>query len=539
MRTRVALAVLATVSSVALVGADTYPRNPDIDIQHYTFKLTLTDASDDITGETTIEVRVTRAGVSELAVDLIGQSAERAGKGMAVGAVKEGDAALEFRHMDNRLAIRLAKPSEAGERRRITIAYRGVPADGLIISKNKHGERTFFADNFPDRARHWLPTLDHPSDKATCEFVITAPDRYRAIATGLKIEESDLPDGGRLTHWRTAVPVSTYNMVMGVARFAVQYADRADGVSIETWAYPQDRDAWFRAFAVTRRIVDFYAFRVGPYAYEKLANVQSRTRFGGMENAGNIFYSEKLGLERGAEGIAAHEIAHQWFGDAVTESDWNHAWLSEGFATYFTHLYHEFTYGRERLTDGIRRDRQSIAEYNRKNPDARIVDPRVPVSRVLSTYTYDKGGWVLHMLRRKVGDEKFWAGIRAYYREYRDRSALTEDFRDVMEEASGVDLDAFFRQWVFEPGHPKLGAAWSYDSTRKSLSLTVDQTQDGKSFAFVLDLGLTFADGTRQVKTVEVGGKSETFTIPLDTAPVAVALDPDVWLLAEMEIVRR
>jgi aminopeptidase N len=94
-----------------------------------------------------------------------------------------------------------------------------------------------------------------------------------------------------------------------------------DGVWIETWAYPQDRDAWFRAFAVTRRVAEFYAFRVGPYAYEKLASVESRTRFGGMENAGNIFYTEKLGVARGAEGIAAHEIAHQWFGDSVTESD--------------------------------------------------------------------------------------------------------------------------------------------------------------------------------------------------------------------------
>jgi aminopeptidase N len=431
--------------------------------------------------------------------------------------------------------IRLATPAAAGERRRITVTYRGTPADGLVISKNKHGERTFFADNFPDRARHWLPAVDHPSDKATCEFIVTAPDRYRVIATGLKIEESDLPEGGRRTHWRTAVPVSTYNMVVGVARFAVQYADRMDGVWIETWAYPQDRDAWFRAFAVTRRVAEFYAFRVGPYAYEKLANVESRTRFGGMENAGNIFYTEKLGVERGAEGIAAHEIAHQWFGDSVTESDWHHAWLSEGFATYFTHLYNEFTYGRERLTSGLQDDRRGVIEYARKNPDLRVVDPRVPENRVLSTYTYQKGGWVLHMLRRKVGDEKFWTGIREYYRTYRDGTALSEDLRDVMEAASGTELDGFFQQWLYEPGHPKLRLTWAYDTPAKVLSVTVDQTQPGKPFSIDLDLGITLADGARRIETIELAGPSRSVTIPLDAAPVAVAMDPDTWLLAEFE----
>ena len=535
MRTRLALVAWAVFWAGALTLADTYPRNPDIDVLHYVFAVTLSDASDEIAGEATLDVRVVRAGVAEFSVDLIGRSAEREGKGMTVEAVRDRGVVVPFQHAGDRVRIRLATPAAAGERRRMTVTYRGTPADGLVISKNKHGERTFFADNFPDRARHWLPAVDHPADKATCEFIITAPDRYRVIATGLKIEESDLPEGGRRTHWRTAVPVSTYNMVVGAARFAVQYADRMDGVSIETWAYPQDRDAWFRAFAVTRRVAEFYAFRVGPYAYEKLANVESRTRFGGMENAGNIFYTEKLGVERGAEGIAAHEIAHQWFGDSVTESDWHHAWLSEGFATYFTHLYNEFTYGRERLTSGLQDDRRGVIEYARKNPDLRVVDPRVPENRVLSTYTYQKGGWVLHMLRRKIGDEKFWAGIREYYKKYRNGTALSEDLRDVMEAASGAELAGFFQQWLYEPGHPKLRLTWAYDPPAKVLSVTVDQTQPGRPFSVDLDLGITLADGTRRIETIELAGPSRSVAIPLDAAPVAVAMDPDTWLLAEFD----
>ncbi len=539
MRTRLAVIACAVLAAGALAGADTYPRNADIDVQHYAFSLTLIDASDEIAGEAAIDVRFTRAGVAEFSLDLIGRAPGHAQTGMTIASVRDGAVAVPFEHAGDRLRIRLAAPPSAGERRRITVAYRGTPADGLVISKNRHGERTFFADNFPDRARHWLPTIDHPADKATCEFIVTAPDRYRVIATGLRVEESDLPEGGRRTHWRTAVPISTYNMVLGAARFAVRSVDRLDGVSIETWAYPQDRDGWFGAFAVARRIAAFFTFRVGPYAYEKLASVESRTRFGGMENAGNIFYTEKLNVDRGAEEIAAHEIAHQWFGNSVTEADWHHAWLSEGFATYFKHLYDEFTYGHERLAAGLQRDRRAVIDYARKHPDLRIVDPRLPENRVLSTYTYQKGGWVLHMLRRKIGDEKFWAGIREYYATYREGTALSEDLREVMEAVSGTELDGFFQQWLYEPAHPRLRLTWAYDAPAKVLSVTVDQTQPGRPFSVDLDLGLTFADGSSRVETIAIDGPSRSATIPLDTAPVGVALDPDTWLLAEFAGVGR
>jgi aminopeptidase N len=537
---RLTLAGLALVSSTALALADTYPRNPDIDVEHYLFRLTLTDASDEITGEATITVRCTRSGVTELAVDLVALSPERQKRGMAVDEVSEGGAPLEFVHANDRLIVRFRKPSERDERRVVTIVYHGVPADGLITSKNVHGDRTFFADNFADRARHWIPTIDHPSDKATCEFVVIAPDRYRVIATGARVEETDQPDGRRLTHWRTSVPVATYNMVIGVARFATQHVERVDGVPVETWVYPQDRNAGFFDFARAGRVLEFFSFRVGPYPYEKLASVQSRTRYGGMENAGNIFYGESLVTgTRGVENTETHEIAHQWFGDAVTESDWNHVWLSEGFATYFTHVFNEWTYGHDRMVEGLTRDRRAIVDFSRRNPDARVVDPRVPVSRILSPYTYEKGGWVLHMLRRLVGNERFWAGIRAYYREYRNRNALTEDFRRVMEEASGANLERFFQQWIYEPGHPRLRATWTYDGRDKVASVTVDQVQEGKPFAFSLDLGFTFPDGARQVETIDIDDRSRTVTIPLETPPTALSLDPDTWLLAETEIAKR
>ena len=356
-------------------------------------------------------MRFVRAGVTSFALDLTSPGA--GGTGMTVTEVTSGDRTLTFTHDAGRLRIALAAAPAAGAIESFTVVYHGRPGEGLSITTNGYGDRTVFADNFPDRARDWLPTVDHPSDKATCDFVVDAPADEQVVANGRLVEETDLAGGRRRTHWREAEPIATYLMVVGVAHFAVQYVDEMGDVPVETWVYPQDRDKGFFDFARTRRVLEFFSDRIGPYDYEKLANVESTTRYGGMENASNIFYTERAvtGTRR-VESTVVHEVAHQWFGDAVTESDWNHAWLSEGFATYFTHLFDEWAYGRDRLEAGMARDRDEVLEFADRNPDLRVVDDRVPIRKVLSPYTYEKGGWVLHMLRRRVGDEAFWAGIR-------------------------------------------------------------------------------------------------------------------------------
>jgi len=530
--------ILALLALPVPAGADPYPRQPGIDVQHYTFRLTLGDANDSIRGEATLDVRLVAEGISSVTLDLIGRGEDR--KGMVVTSVTRDGRPLAYVQSPDRLVIRLDAPSAAGERQQYTIVYEGVPADGLFIGRNRHGDRTFFADNFPDRARGWIPTVDHPSDKAACEFAVTAPSRYQVVASGRLIEETDLGGELTLTRWRESAPIATYLMVIGVARFAVAHLGRVEGVPVQTWVYPQDRDPGFFDFARAGRSLEFFSHRVGPYAYEKLANVQSTTRYGGMENAGNIFYGERAvtGARR-VEGTVVHEVAHQWFGDAVTESDWNHAWLSEGFATYFAHLFDEWAYGRERLVAGMVRDREAVARFRDANPDLRVVDRRVPIRQVLSPYTYQKGGWVLHMLRRMVGDAVFRTGVSAYYARYRNGNALSEDFARVMEEVSGRNLSRFFRQWLYEPGHPSLAVTWRYDAAAQAIDLAVDQTQDGPAFAFDLDVGVVGANGARRVATVSVAERRQTFTVPAAAEPASLELDPDAWLLFEGTVQRR
>ncbi|MCH7571570.1 MAG: M1 family peptidase [Planctomycetes bacterium] len=534
--------IMLLVTPISGAWADDYPRNPQIDVLHYVFELALNDENNVITGRTSIQVRFHEGGVSRFELDLIGGEFGPSGTGMTIESIQCEGQSLEFTHDKNRISLNLLSKTKVNESRTYVIEYSGIPADGLIISKNKHDERTFFGDNFPDRARHWLPTLDHPSDKATCEFIITVPNHYQTIASGLLIEETDLPGNLRLTHWEQIIPLSTYLMVIGVAHFAIQQVGEHNGAAIQTWVYAQDRDDGFHDFARAGRVMEFFEDYIGPYPYRKLANVQSKTRYGGMENAGNIFYSERfVDGDRSVENTMTHEIVHQWFGDSVTTDDWNHVWLSEGFATYLTHVFNEATFGRPRMVEGLLRDRTRVIEYQSRHPDLAIVDPAIPITGILSTNTYQKAGWVLHMLRREIGDEQFQDVIQEYYFRFRDDNTLTEDFQSVVEELTGRDFELFFRQWFYHPGVPSLKGDWSYDEWAKELTISIRQVQDGNLlYNLPLDIGVIDREGTvSQLETVRIETQEHAFVFKVDREPAEVKLDPNTWLLMQAEFKQR
>ena len=520
------------------VRADTYPKNLRVDIINYRFALELHDQDNRIAGTADVDLRFVAAGETSLRFDLTNQDTAT-GRGMTVSAVSADGASLAFTHRDNALTITLPRRFEPGQRLRLQIAYAGVPASGLKIANNKHGDRTFFSDNWPDKARNWLPTVDHPYDKATSEMVVTAPAHYQVISNGLLVEETDLPGGRRRTYWRQSVPIAPWLYVLGVARFAVQHVDTFQGKAIQTWVYAQDRDAGFYDFAVpTRDVLQFYSDKVGPFSYEKLANVQSNSVSGGMESASAIFYSEGSVVgDRNVRwrNVVIHEIAHQWFGNAVTESDWNDVWLSEGFATYFTLLYIEHAYGRDEFLSGLESSRQRILEFDKQRPDYRVVhDSLSDMSQVTTGQIYQKGAWILHMLRGIVGDEVFWTGIRSYYRAHQDGHATTADFRGEMERASGRDLRGFFDQWLTRGGLVRLDGDWAYSADAKSITIRLTQRDRARIFAMPLQVGVyTAGNSTPAITTVQLSDASHQLQIAAGQRPDRVVLDPNHLVLME------
>ena len=525
------MAITPLLLAGVLLSTDPYTRQPGIDAAHYAFQLALNDSTDQIEGTASVEIRFAQPGITSFWLDL---ASIVDGKGMSVSDVSSGGTSLRFEHQRDRLRITLGTSPELNGRRIFVVRYRGLPKSGLFIGKNKFNERVFMGLNWPDLARQWLPMIDHPSDKATSEFIVTAPSRYQVVANGLLVEETDIGDGRRRTHWRQSVPISSWLNAIGVAQFSVHHAGSVNGIPLQTWAYHQDSARGPASFELpARRAITFFSENVGPYPYEKLANVESAGMGGGTEHASVIFYGQTSVTERPATNLVAHEVAHQWFGDAVTESDWDEVWLSEGFATYFTLLYNEHYDGRDAFVAGLQRSRDQVFALEKRLPGKAVIHNNLAdMKDVLNNLIYQKGGWTLHMLRGLIGTNVFWEGIRDYYTTYRDRNTTTAEFRHIMESHSGRDLSWFFDQWLTRAGHPVLSGSWRYDEAAKRV--IIELAQAGDVYRLPLDIGVT-SEGSApmRVEQVELTQRQQTFSLAADKAPASVKLDPGTWVLME------
>ncbi len=521
------MSILACVFFTPVAGQDHHKRFEAIDVLNYRFEIDLNDTSDVIRGTTTMEI-LFKSDVNQFYLDLTNKNKE--GSGMVIGEMLEDGMKVQFVHLDDRIKVP-AFHSKKGDTRKYQIKYQGIPGDGLIISENKYGDRTFFGDNWPDRAHHWLPVVDHPSDKAVVEFLVHAPEHYGVVANGSIINE--LHEEERiLSHWQTTVPLPTKLMVIGVSPFAVQHMKSSSGIPVSSWVYPQNREEGFYDYSIATQSLDFFESYIAPYPYSKLANVQSKTVYGGMENASCIFYRETTVTgKQEHETLFAHEIAHQWFGDAVSELDWHHIWISEGFATYLTDLYLEHTHGREIFVSSMKDERDQVLRFSKRR-FAPIVDTTLMVSvRLLNANSYEKAGWVLHMLRREFGDELFRQCVRTFYEEFKFSNALTKDFQKVAESVSGKDLSFFFHQWFHQPGHPELSASWKKRGHK--IKISIRQHQEHFVFKFPLDIEIKNGKGDSFKEILTIDKPDQTFTIRSSFKPTEIILDPDTWLLFE------
>lgn len=522
---------------------------PTFDVQHYRFAIQLNDANDTVKGQAKVRIKFLK-DVSSFQLDLVKQKGmapgldgsnagsthvrdtkkiNGEGKGMLVSAITEDGKNVAFTQDAD--VININTTAATNSVHNYTIIYQGIPADGLIISTNKFGHRTFFGDNWPNRAHNWLPCADYPADKAQVDFLVTAPDHYSVVANGLKVEETVLPNHLKLTHWKETAQLPTKVMVIGVADFAIDHPGNAGTVPVYTYVFPENKDAGFKSYAMATGILQFYIKNVGPFAYGKLANVQSKTIFGGMENAGAIFYFENSTTTPDIEELMAHEIAHQWFGDAASEQNFGHVWLSEGFATYMTNLYLEHKYGPDTLKKREAEDRKTVLSFEKRRHTP-IVDTLVKSNymQLLNANSYQKGGWVLHMLRRKLGDAAFWKGIRNYYAKYNGGNAYTSGLQKIMEQASGKDLKQFFQQWLYTSGHPDLGISWKYDATKGTIEITVTQNQDN-----LYEAPLELSAGN-QLHTISLKDRITTASFKVTAKPADVKADPNVNLLGTFAV---
>ncbi|MFL5534593.1 MAG: M1 family metallopeptidase, partial [Gemmatimonadales bacterium] len=431
------LLLLQTASPLA-ARADTI--HPVHDALHYDITLVPSDTGNHVLAEVQTTWRLRSAEPVAMELD----SAMRVVRVLVDGKPNTRLSRTLYARSEGEIEVPHEKP--AGDTLTTRVRYHGQVRDGLIIGANQYGARTIFADNWPDRAHLWLASQDHPSDKATVAFHVQASVNDQVIANGVLEKIDTLAYGHVVWHYRMDRPIPVYTMVVGIGRMArVRLPDgncQQSCIPVTLLTYPE-----VSAYAVNdpfRRageILRYYSDLVGPFPYGSLAHVESSTRFGGMENSTAIFYDEKRYRKQNlGEPVVAHETAHQWFGDAVTEGDWHHLWLSEGFATYLAALWQAHVDGDSAFRAGMRRMADEV--FQSKEVGQPILDTTAKdLVGLLNSNNYQKGAWVLHQLRGLVGDSAFFSGLRRYYSTFRDSTAFSADFARIMSEAAGRDLE--------------------------------------------------------------------------------------------------
>jgi len=514
---------MRTVGSLlfaALLAGSAAGQQHPVNARLYAVSLTIPDTGSTIQATAVVFVRAFEYDTIVLSLE-----------GMHVDSVWRLDRGTPtpFRYDGHVITVPAGGQSPSG----IGITYHGAPQDGLIIGTNARGHRVAFADNWPERARYWIPTIDRPGDKALVSFKVTTPASWRVVSNG----RAAAPD-----NWVESHPIPTYTMVIGAGEFTVSkhrpVINGRDTIPIEVWTYPEDSAfADSVPFRRATEIVEVMQRLIAPFPYEKLAHVQSSTKFGGMENSSAIFYAEKPYVERKMrEGVVRHETAHQWFGDAVTERDWPDIWLSEGFATYFDGVIGAALDGDSVLVNAMHDNAE--AYFKSDVTDRPIVDSGFAADpiKLLNANSYPKGAWVLHMLRGIVGDSGFFRGLRTYYQTYRDSNATSEDFQHVMERACNTDLGWFFRQWLHQPGYPQLEVTWRYDAGARRAVVGITQHQKPEWGVFRLPaVTLEFHGPAGAVarRTVAITGRESSLRVAVPFAPAEILVDPDGKLLLQ------
>ncbi|MGH7668957.1 MAG: M1 family metallopeptidase [Gemmatimonadaceae bacterium] len=538
----VRISAAALLLSVPRLGAQSALPDSALDVLHYRFALTLPDSGHHVAGVATITV-ARRGPADTLALDLVG---------LSVDSVQVDGRLAAARRTADRIFVPL--PAGAHDTLRVDVAYGGVPDDGLIIRRDSAGRWTYFGDNWPNRARHWLPTVDYPSDKATVSWWVSAPALETVVGNGTRTAQSavaPLDRGGvprRVTEWNEIRPISTYLMVIAAAPLvetslgetACGFGSVARCVPQMVYTGPEQANYMPGPFRAAAGIVTYFSELIAPFPFERLAHLQSSTRFGGMENATEIFYSDRAFRRHTMnDGLISHETAHQWFGDAVTERDWPELWLSEGFATYFSALWAEHAHGDSVFRETMRGMRTQVLNDERVATRPVIDSGETNLMALLDANSYQKGGFVLHMLRRELGDSAFFRGLRIYFHAHEFGNATSADLRDALEQSSGRPLHWFFDQWLRRPGYPELTVTWAYDTSANVVHVTVAQGAQFGYFRAPLMFELRDAQGQTQDATIDLDATAETTTtIPLrlNSPPTALVADPDVSLLARITV---
>lgn len=533
-----------------------YGPDKTVDVLHIDLHLTPDLEAQTLDGVCTTTVRVLDESVSVLALDAVD---------LAVSSVMHGSTPLQFALQRNKLIIRFDPPLTVGQELSFAVTYRvSKPRSGLFFiaptPDSPDKVRHVWTQSQDENARYWFPCLDYPHEKQTTSATIVVPTDLFALSNGALIWRREDPVQRTTTfRYEEKTPHATYLVSLVVGPFS-ETQQREHPVPMYYYVLKGREEDGERAFGNTPKMMDALAHRIGiEYPYERYSQIAvSDFIFGGMENTSattqtdRTLHDERAHLDFSSDPLVAHELAHQWFGDLLTCRDWSHAWLNEGFATYFEAVFREADLGYDEYLYDVY---GLVAKYLQEDA-CRYRRPivcnlyRDPIE-LFDAHLYEKGGAVLHMLRGELGEQRFWRSIARYVKDNAERSVETIDLIRAIETSTGRNMRSFFDQWVFRGGHPELEVACRYDEKRKAVILEVAQKQtiddQNPPYCFEVDLGFcpeapkslmrNFSSkplpGERRIR-LRIERSHETFFIPLEIQPQLVRFDPGAFVLASV-----
>jgi aminopeptidase N len=524
-----------------------YARDRSVDIKHVRIDVSLDLQDARVEGSVGHTFSPINDGVSSFELDAVGLEIRRVSLG--------GETDLAYTHSDGRLQVQLGTPRKAGEELTVVVDY-GVtdPRRGLYFIRpdEAYPEKRFEAwtQGQDEDSRYWFPCYDFPNEMATSELHVTVREPNSVVAIGELTGTDTNADGTRTFHWRQTLPHVTYLTSVVAGRYA-EVGDEWDGIPVTYYLPPGREDDGRAAFGNTPAMLALFSEKTGVrYPYAKYAQVVVQDFiFGGMENVSATTVTDLVLLDQRArkdqdyDYLVAHELAHQWFGDLLTCRDWSHGWLNEGFATFFELVWQEHHRGidwyrmaLQQEVDGYQREASS---HYRRPIVCNVYNAPIDL---FDRHLYEKGGIVLNMMRRELGDDLFWKAIRRYVATNRSTNVTTPDLQKAVEAATGRNLDWFFDQWVYGAGHPDLKAEYTWDDEHKTAKLSLQQTQEGddvaKAFRLPLNVDFTPESGDRQAFRVEMTERDQTFYFPVASRPKMARIDPGMHVLKSLDFTR-
>ncbi len=458
------------------------------------------------------------------------------------------DLGLEWSYAENEIYVTFPKALDPEKDINLSISYSAQPKQGMYFTDSKHvapvNPDQMHTLSEPFGASYWFPCADYPDDRMGTEILVTVPKEFTTLSNGQLLDSKEKGDW-RTDRWKLKIPHVVYLISIVVGKFDI-VRDEWNSIPVEYYVEEGLGKDARPSMGKTPAMIEFYSdYFDYPYPYEKYAQVCVRYfNAGGMEHTSATTMTDRLVIDEEArldtdmDGLIAHELVHQWFGDLITCESWPELWLNESFATFFEPVWWEHAEGESEYLINILGKMESYFneshQYTRPIVDNRFDDPEEMFDR----HSYPKGACVMHMMRHQLGEDLFKKSIAHYLKQNAGTVADTDELMDAIEEITGKPMERFFAQWIFRPGHPKLKVTHKWLADKKKVKLTIEQTQkmeEGAApFAFPLEIEIVTEDGAF-IKTIDIAKKEETALIDCEKQPKSVNIDPSIKVLMELD----